>query len=330
MFSSNQAVLSAALAALSHARVSNYRAFFGVTSDAEAYGLYVWNEALSNAFSRTLAALEIAMRNQFHAALSARYGAVGSASSRDWFNHISLQGKSSTSVQELTHTRKRVKGGIQHVPRTPTPSPDDVVSRLTFGFWPHLLDVQVDQTGQPIDWAAILVDVLPGHRQRNATYWATQRHRDALFARIDFCNSLRNRIAHHEPIWKAGPLLEEVRPRQNVRPLVVQKAPATPYEAIARLDLAYTRTLELLEWFSKDLAAMVCRSEAHHRFMALNTKDALEGYRRHAGLSRDKWIELTTHRKLRGLKTEFRKLSKRHGAVEVRYAGLKIGHFLAC
>lgn len=37
--------------ALSHARLSNYRSFFGAADDAEALGLYQWNEEMSAVFS---------------------------------------------------------------------------------------------------------------------------------------------------------------------------------------------------------------------------------------------------------------------------------------
>ena len=329
MSPSQQLPLTAALGVLSHTRLRNYRTFFGAASDREAYGLYAWNEAVSASFSRILGTLEIAMRNQFHGAMSKRFGATGTSGSRDWFNHVNLSYKSRNAVTDVTHRKQRVGRNNQLVPKNPMPSPDDVVSKLTFGFWPHLLDVQDDLNGQAIDWADIIVDVLPGHRQRSASYWKGQKQQDALFARIDFCNSLRNRIAHHEPIWKAGPLLDEMRSRQNVRPTVLQSAPASPSEALARLSLSYDRTLELLEWFSKDLAMLVRDTEAHNRFLALNTHAALADFRRHAGLSRSLAIELTDYRKLRKLKAEFRNIRKTHGAASVRYAGLQVGYFVA-
>lgn len=321
--------LAAALCALSQARLRNYRTFFSAGSDREAYGLYVWNEAVSNAFARALGAVEIVMRNQFHAALSLRYGAAGSPGSRDWFNHIELPSKSRNAVTELTHRRQRLGKNFQFVPRNPMPSPDDVVSKLTFGFWPHLLDVEADIHGNPIDWPNILVDALPGHRQRHPSFWSSRRNQDALFARIDYCNNLRNRIAHHEPIWKAGPLLEESRPRQNRRPLVTQRSPTTPAAAIARLGESYRRTLELLEWFSPEVGHMTRRSEAHHRFLALNSLAAVDDYRRHAGISRDEAIELTRYRKLRHLKAAFRNIRRTHGSASITYSGGRIGYFFA-
>lgn len=169
------------------------------------------------------------------------------------------------------------------VKRVPDVSPDDVVSRLTFGFWPHLLDAEADAGGSPIAWGPILVDALPGHRYKAVAYWASQRNRDKLFARMDYCNWLRNRIAHLEPVWKAGPLLVEDRARQHFTPRIVAPAPRTPAEAIARMSLSYGRVLELMGWFSPELRATHAIGEAHYQFVSLNSLAALAAFRRHCG-----------------------------------------------
>jgi hypothetical protein len=126
-------VVSAAKA-LSHARLRNYRTFFGATDDRAAYGLYCWNDAISVALSRVLGFAEIALRNQFHTALSARYG-VGATGSHDWYDYLTLNPKSKEAIRKITHEWRRVGRTKQQVPRHPAPSPDDVVSKLTFGFW---------------------------------------------------------------------------------------------------------------------------------------------------------------------------------------------------
>lgn len=181
----------ARIQALSHARLSNYRSFFGAVDDAEALGLYQWNDDLSAVLFRTVSLLEVVLRNQFHHAMSLRYGVMGGHGSRDWYVHVALNPRSQSRVRDITH----YKQGNQMLPRVPTPSPDDVVSGLTFGFWPHLLDLKWDSHQQIVDWGPIFVDVLPGHRQRQASYWTKRKHRDSLFARLDLCNELRNRIA---------------------------------------------------------------------------------------------------------------------------------------
>lgn len=305
-----------AVRALSQARLSSYRRFFDATDDHAAYGLYCWNDAISASLSYALAHTEIALRNQFHVALSARYG-VGVQGSRNWYECLALNQKSRDAIRKITHEVRRTGGSRQLVPRVPPPSPDDVVSKLTFGFWSHLLDISADLTSQAINWPGILVDALPGHRNASVEFWTKLRNRDALFARIDFCKDLRNRIAHLEPIWKAGPLMIERRARARIEVTHTQPAPSTPDEALSRLQLAYDRTLQLLGWLSPDLLNIFHASEAHHRFKRLNQLSTLDAYRRHGGRRRTRPIELNAHRSLRKLKRELRRISKRHATAEV-------------
>lgn len=266
--------------AISHARLSNYRAFFSPTNDSETLGLYQWNDDVSGALFRAMSLLEVVLRNRFHRAMGSRYGAVGPVGAKDWFHHIQLVGDSHDKVRKITHKRKHKTW----VPRNPMPSPDDVVSKLTFGFWPHLLDVTDDILGNPLSWGDILIEVVPGHRMRLPTQWK-QSERDALFARLDLCNDLRNRIAHHEPVWKLGPLMEESRARQGVaNPAVIEQAPSTPAEAVDRLRLYYDRMVELLKWLSPDVAAAYRGCETDARCRMLLSHEALSHYRQRRAL----------------------------------------------
>ena len=51
--------------ALSHARLSNYRSFFGAADDAQALGVYQRNTVLSVELFRTIKLVEIVLRNGF-------------------------------------------------------------------------------------------------------------------------------------------------------------------------------------------------------------------------------------------------------------------------
>ncbi|WP_175730667.1 Abi family protein [Burkholderia ambifaria] len=309
----------ARIQALSHARLSNYRSFFGAADDAQALGLYQWNEDLSAVLFRTISQVEVVLRNRFHHAISLRYGTVGGHGSRDWYAHVALGAHSRSKITDVTHYKR----GHQLLPRVPAPSPDDVVSRLTFGFWPHLLDLRKDVHNRPVDWGPILVDVLPGHRQRQATHWAKQKHRDAMFARLDLCNELRNRIAHHEPIWKLGPLMDEGRARPGV-PLTIQAPPpSTPGEALARLQLLYGRVIELLAWLSPTVAAQYAASDMHLRCLNLLQPEALEAYKRTLPPAE---IDLSNVGNLRALRKALRYAARRKQPVLVKDGRRLIGH----
>ncbi|HEY1397454.1 Abi family protein [Roseateles sp.] len=261
--------------AISHARLSNYRTFFNPVDDGETLGLYQWNDDVSGSLFRAMSLLEIVLRNQFHKALGSRFGAVGPSGGKDWFNHLHLNPDSREKVKKLTHKKRHGTW----LPRNPMPSPDDVVSKLSFGFWPHLLDVTSDSSGLALKWGEILVEVVPGHRMRQPAQWK-RAERDALFSRLDLCNEIRNRIAHHEPIWKLGPLMEEARARSGVTPAIVAGAPATPADAVDRLRLYYDRMVELLKWLSPDVATAYRGGETDARCRVLLSHDAVAHYRR--------------------------------------------------
>lgn len=306
--------------ALSHARLRNYRSFFAAADDAEALGLYQWNEDLSAEFFRTISLVEIVLRNSFHHAMSRRYGAVGASDSRDWYAYVALDAHARSRIMGITHCKR----GRRLLLRVPAPSPDDVVSRLTFGFWPHLLDLKNDLLGQPVNWGAILVDALPGHRQRQAGYWAKVKHRDALFARLDLCNELRNRIAHHEPIWKLGALLNEGRPRRGVPQTIEAQEPKTPEEAVARLRLLYGRMIELLGWLAPEVADHHQGDSVHLRCMSLLRLETLKAYQ--ANLSPIE-VDVAANSRLRVLRQAVRYVERRRRPILIKDGHRVIGQF---
>ncbi|MDH0863492.1 Abi family protein [Mitsuaria sp. GD03876] len=308
--------------ALSQARLSNYRTFFGAADDDQVLGLYQWNEELGACLMRVVAKVEVVLRNQFHGAFSKRHGATGSSGSKDWYARVDLSVLSKAKIRDITHFRQ----GQQHLPRAPAPSPDDVVSRLTFGFWSHLLDLKRDIRGRPIDWGQILLEVLPGHRQRQVTHWSKQKHQDALFARLDLCNELCNRIAHHEPIWKLGPLLSEDRARHGSPRRQIAPAPARPDEALTRLRLLYGRLTELLGWLAPDVASHHATSELHVRCQALLRPDMLKAYRHGLGPAT---IDIGKAPSLRVLRKALRLAARRQQPILLKDGHRTIGHLTA-
>jgi hypothetical protein len=310
------------LATISQPRLSSYRRFFSPRDDSELYGLYCWNDAISQRFFRTLALTEIAIRNQFHTALSTQYGVVGGPGSKDWYNFLALNKISADKIKSVTHR----KSHGTYIPRMPAPSPDDVVSKLTFGFWPHLLDTARDALGAPVPWNSLLPQILPGHRQRHPTYWATQAAQDALFARIDLCNGLRNRIAHHEPLWKAGDLHTESRFRSN-RPLtVVAPTPTTVTDALVRLNLVYSRTMELMQWLSPALASSHVVSDAYISFKGLATQSAVDTFKM---LRPVEQFDLGDFKTLRNMKKTLKRTGRHGIPAEFRHNQSLLGYWIS-
>jgi len=317
---------SALVAAISHQRLSNYRRFFGSSNDEETIGLYRWNEEVGSSLFKLFGLLEVVLRNQFHSALSSAYGVVGSAGSKDWYVHLQLSSLSATKINEQICSRRRGPAGrIQWIAKIPVPRPDDVISNLTFGFWQHLLDVTHDASGGRVSWGNLIPLIVPGHRQKLPAHWRQQVYQDELFGRIDLCKELRNRIAHHEPIWKQGVLLEESRDRPQRPPRqVVAAAPTTSVEVVARLALLYERTCELLGWLSPAVLNSYTGSQTDLECRTLLTERALEHYRRTRAVAE---VEVERFGANRQMKQLIKYASRARQPMHLTQNGNSLGHW---
>lgn len=200
---------------ISKPRLDSYRGYFNVNRD-EAIGLYMWNCELSACCSTLLSHFEVGLRNSIHRELSLSYsakavaaaarlnGAIPSAAaalgqnsattSFHWYDAGSLGGSLNSQTKNKVIEVRDFKGA----PRLPPPSPDEIVSRVTFGFWPHVLNAISNGNAN-----AILPKIFPNHPlNAQANAWANSSTRTKAFAYLRELNEFRNRIAHLEPIWK--------------------------------------------------------------------------------------------------------------------------------
>ncbi|WP_229734351.1 Abi family protein [Terasakiella brassicae] len=248
--------------------MNTYRRFFNTRTDNETYGLYCWNETLAAELFKLVSSIEITMRNRYHAALSSHYTGIaqGTQQSNDWYNHIGIRQRSAlNTIQE--HSQYQY--------------PDKTIAALNYGFWMHLYDCRTDVHDNNINWDTIFPNIIIGHRQTapNPNYWKRRAHQDIFFGRVYAINQLRNRIAHHEPVWKFGPLMEEKRQRRNIVINQVLPAPNTVTEMMQRLNDTHNKGIELLSWFSPSRADDYLRSQSYMEFQRLASLKAIEAYK---------------------------------------------------
>jgi Abi-like protein len=168
------AISSSILAAISPDRFATYRATSA--SDDEAHQKYCWNIALSSAFYGPMQSLEVAMRNAIHRELSRTYGS-------HWWDTIDLLGRvQRDQVADAIDTLR--SRGTNH------PAPGQVVAELSFGFW-------VGLTGRTSNYERTLWQPAVRHAFTNFS-----GQRSALQGELDHLRVFRNRIAHHEPIFR--------------------------------------------------------------------------------------------------------------------------------
>jgi hypothetical protein len=144
---------------------------------AAAARLYAWNIRVSAAFQAPLGCLEVACRNAMHQKLATLLGR------EDWWDspelglHHTSQRIVSNAKQEARRWRDAVTSGR-------------MVAELPFGFWVSLLGSGTDYETRL--WRPALRMAFPGYHGRRAV----------LHFELDTCRRLRNRIAHHEPIYR--------------------------------------------------------------------------------------------------------------------------------
>ncbi len=139
---------------------------------------YTRNAKLGAAFHGPLQALEVALRNAMHARLAARYGS-------QWYTDPA-PGLDSHAHNTIDDLLVRGRGA---------PTPGQFVASMSLGFWVRLVGrggylnggrkADYDRTL----WRPALCKAFPG------------RPRRAVQQRLDHLRKLRNRIAHHEPIF---------------------------------------------------------------------------------------------------------------------------------
>ena len=132
-----------------------------------AMSMYTRNVALGSAFYGPLQTLEVALRNAVNNSLADRHGDF-------WFNDADLLKHS--ELERAKHATQRVRKQL---------TAGRVVAELNFGFWVALFAKGYEARL----WRTNL------HR-----LFAPQPKRHELHGQLDRLRTLRNRVAHHEPI----------------------------------------------------------------------------------------------------------------------------------
>lgn len=180
--------------ALSYERFARYLAWAG-GDRARALSLYTLNALLSESLYVSMQMLEVTLRNRIHTVMADKHG-------EDWFKDDALV--------TLAHQQDQVMKAIEDVVKDgKAPTPGRVVAALTFSFWTTMLSPAYDTL-----WQTTL------HKIGRKTDGKGLRRKD-FSSPLSPVRTLRNRVAHHEPIiaWnllshrqKIGTMIEWLSP----------------------------------------------------------------------------------------------------------------------
>ncbi len=141
-----------------------------------ALRLYEWNLAASGAVYEALGIVEVVLRNAVSARLTVWHG------DRAGYWYDDPRGVLSGFAREdIAAARRRVR----KLRRPETPG--RVVAELNFGFWKFLFAKRYEATL----WTGYLRHAFPNLQPQN---------RATVYRALDELHTMRNRIAHHEPI----------------------------------------------------------------------------------------------------------------------------------
>ncbi|MDD2760665.1 MAG: Abi family protein [Methylomonas sp.] len=184
LFHFNDEILAALETSLSPERIETY--IQATNGDKEqALRLYTWNTAVSAAFYGPLQGLEVALRNAMHRQLDLKYGS-------DWYDN-SKCGLDAGALNRIDEAKHKLKIGRYRI------DPPHIIAELPFGFWVSLLGKggrprQPETAKRNYDmtlWRPALYKAFPN----------SKRSRSDTHNPLDYLRTLRNRIAHHEPIF---------------------------------------------------------------------------------------------------------------------------------
>jgi hypothetical protein len=170
--------LTQIVATLTHPRLSKYLRVTG-NKVQQALRLYVINAKVSAAVMTDLHYIEVALRNKFDRELKAKFGS-------EWFKDAGFL----SLVDGRSHAilLKAQKNAVKHLPKGKALPPGKVIAELTFGFWLQLTDAKLEHKL----WVPYLHKAFAPRKAPK---------RAVLNQKLEKLRQLRNRVAHHEPIF---------------------------------------------------------------------------------------------------------------------------------
>lgn len=247
---------SQALALMSAPRVAPYKALFKPGSDVEHLGCYLWGQAVSASLHPFLGIAEVVLRNAIHASLS-RKCSNGKSESFPWYDRVEpgsilLRGKSLERIEEqLCQGTPPIRKAIQ-------PTPDSVISNLTFGFWPNVMEGLSTRQGP-----SVFTEVLFHHPHSKPKHWSILSNKEDAVLRMKRLQDVRNRVCHFEPVWKPHWL--------GVH------APNWSH-AVKGLRTLHEELQELVGWCSPEAVSAYQNSFGWNWFRHLCTTDAVKAF----------------------------------------------------
>lgn len=168
---------------MSHKRMERYLVACGGDT-RKAMTLYRYNLQISQEMFTIISCFEVALRNAIDNRLT---GTLGT----EWLRDSIMEGGFLTG-RNTVKTYEIVKHAYEKLHRDSLYTHSKLLASLEFGIWKYMYSpAQYRATGQ------VLLKVFPNKERSTPELHINQSY---IFNELDKINTLRNRIAHHEPI----------------------------------------------------------------------------------------------------------------------------------
>ena len=212
-------------------RIKTYEELGFPDRDSKLLYAYFAIQEISSHFLVPLQVIEVCLRNSIHNAVGKKF--ERQYPGHKWYNLVSLSKKSRDTLNAAKR-KTRDECGIDY-------SDDDLVSNLMLGFWVYMLDEQHRDLSNPYNfWNTEINNVFPNRKGKKIKN---------IFVDLKRINITRNRLSHHEPIWK----------KRN-------KDVVCYSEAIRLLEKEYNKVIEVLDWLAPEKKKYMLRLGFEKRF----------------------------------------------------------------
>lgn len=266
------------LSHLAAPRVAAVQHFFHTKGETDLYGCYAWSQAVASGLLPILGDFEVSLRNAVHRSLSQYHGGVDSF---EWMlktrPNANAQGPALEwhKMKQKTHDeieREHVKLRSQRKKGRVTP--DDLVAKMSFGFWEKLLQSLTNSVHPAGLQAAVLRGAFPKAPVTATVTFGHQSFNAQLVALLARIREVRNRIGHHDQIWR----VVEFDQRGSLG-----FTPRRPRHTVASLRLFSERIAWLAGWIDPAITSYMRSSDHWWSFHALLSQNAIATFRLSGG-----------------------------------------------
>ncbi|EMR0528185.1 TPA: Abi family protein [Pseudomonas aeruginosa] len=267
---------------LSSARLATVEAFFQTRTKADLIGCYSWCQAVGASLLPILGDYEVSLRNALHRGLSQYYGTIDSF---EWMfktkpNPAKVSNPNAPDLAWHSMT-PRMQGDIEDVAdkvrrrsRGRAPTPDDIVSQLSFGFWEHLIAGLVHKAHPADMQRRVLSLAFPQGPAMGTTAHGDRAFVDQLKGLLYQLRDIRNRIGHHDQLWKTAEF--DLHGNRGF-------IPRRPRHTLISLHKFLDRISWMASWIDQEISDHMRNSDHWWTLQALLSQQALAVYRKNEG-----------------------------------------------